>query len=130
VIADAPAQVMRAAIGKLVAADREWLRQDHRGRWVVLEPGVGRLLKSSPPSARAYVDAITGCRARRFSSLSRARKFARKVGGVVRRWRRHPPPRMGLRRVWRSEEPWDRARRSTPALLGLPGIQHAVGEDA
>jgi hypothetical protein len=119
VIADASAQMMRAAIDKLVAADREWLRQDHRGRWVVIEPGVGHLLKGSSPSARAYVDAITDCRARRFSSLSRARKFARKIGGVVRRWRRRPPPRMGLRHVWRSEEPWDRARRSAGITLNM-----------
>jgi hypothetical protein len=116
---------MRASLNKLVAADMEWLRHDRHGRWVVLEPSVGRLLKSSSQSVREYVDAVTDRRARRFSSLSRARKFARKVGGVVRRWRRCPPSRMGLRRAWRRDGVWERARRSTDAMLMLP-VLHAI----
>jgi hypothetical protein len=121
---------MRASIDKLVAADMEWLRHDRHGRWVVLEPGVGRLLKDSPPHVRDYVDAVTDRRARRFSSLSRARKFARKIDGVVRRWRRRPPSRMGLRRVWRREGVWEHARRSTNAMFMLPGMRHAIQKDA
>ena len=120
---------MRASVDKLVAADMEWLRHDRHGRWVVLEPGVGRLLKDSSLHVRDYVDAVTGRRARRFSSLSRARKFARKVDGVVRRWRRRPPSRMGLRRAWRHEGVWERVRRSTDAMRMLPGMLHAIRED-
>jgi hypothetical protein len=119
---------MDASIDKRVAADMEWLHHDQHGRWVVLEPGVGRLLKSSPTSVRAYVDAVTDRRARRFSSLSRARKFARKIGGVVRHWRRRPPSRMGLRRAWRREGVWERARRSMDAMCMLPGMLHAIRE--
>lgn len=51
-----------------------------RGRWVV--------------AARHY-DEVVGLR---FTSLSRARSFARRVGGIVRRWRRHE---------WRPRSPWE-----------------------
>jgi hypothetical protein len=86
--------------------ERAWWTQDRRGRWVVLEPGPGRLLKDSPRHVRDYVDAITAQRGRRFSSLSRARAFAREVGGEVRRWQR----RMRGRGPWRTvTNPWERA---------------------
>ena len=121
---------MDASIDKRVAADMEWLHHDQHGRWVVLEPGVGRLLKGSPPRVRDYVDAVTERRARRFSSLSRARKFAQRVGGVIRRWRRRPPSRMGQRCVWKCKGVWEQARRSTDAMLMLPGMLHAIRESA
>lgn len=85
--------------------ERQWWKNDRRGRWVVLEPGPGRLLKSSPRRIRDYVDAIMEQRGRRFSSLSRARAFAREVGGVVRRWNRQMPKRGPWRRV---TNPWER----------------------
>ena len=92
--------------------ERAWWKQDRRGRWVVFEPGPGRLLKNSPQHIRDYVNAITPQRARRFRSLSRARGFAREIGGVVRRWSRHMPRRvMGrkVKTVWRLEtNPWKR----------------------
>src|SRR5205809_5054732 len=76
-----------------VERERQWWKQDRRGRWVVLEPGPGRLLKDSPRHVRDYVDAVCEQRGRRFSSLSRARKFARSIGGEVRRWQRQLPGR-------------------------------------
>lgn len=49
--------------------DREWIYlKGQHGRWAVVE------------RAHPY-------RARRFSSLARARRFANRAGGVVRRWR-------------------------------------------
>ena len=65
-----------------VAGNNEWLKQDTKGRWVV----------------------IAGQHGRRFSSLSRARAFASKVGGKVQRWRR---------RAW---------IRLTPLQLALKGM--------
>lgn len=100
-------------------ADRElrWWKQDRRGRWVVLEPGPGRLLKNSPRHVRDYVDAISEVRGRRFSSLSRARRFARSVGGVVRRWHRQMPDRG----PWQYEtNPWKRAVRMLPICWPAP----------
>jgi len=88
-----------------------WWKQDRRGRWVVLEPGPGQQLKGSPRHIRDYVNAITGLRGRRFSSLSRARAFAREVGGAVRRWRRRQK-----RGPWRLvTNPWECVR--TPSRL-------------
>jgi hypothetical protein len=98
--------------------ERQWWKNDRRGRWVVIEPGPGRLLKGSPERVREYVDAITEQRGRRFSSLSRARAFAREIGGVVRRWRRHMNRRyMGrnVKAAWRYEtNPWARVARHMP----------------
>lgn len=104
--------------------ERRWWTQDRRGRWVVLEPGPGRLLKDSQQHIRDYVDAITEQRGRRFSSLSRARAFAREVGGKVRRWRRHMPRRLmgrNVKTVWRREtNPWARASRYQSMWIGCP----------
>jgi hypothetical protein len=96
-------------------SERQWWKNDRRGRWVVLEPGPGRLLKDSPRHVREYIDAITEQRGRRFRSLSRARAFAREIGGEVRRWRRHMNRRYrghNLKTTWRYEtNPWARATR-------------------
>ena len=94
--------------------ERQWWKQDRRGRWVVLEPGPGRLLNDSPQRIRDYVDAITEQRGRRFSSLSRARAFAREVSGKVRRWRRQMPKRGPWRCV---TNPWERIAARTPIRL-------------
>lgn len=80
----------------------QWWKNDRRGRWVVLEPGPGRLLKDSPRHMRDYVDALTEQRGRRFSSLSRARA----IDGEVRRWRRQMPRRGSWRYV---TNPWEGA---------------------
>ena len=109
----------RAVFDKALRAhteyERQWWKNDRRGRWVVLEPGPGRLLKGSPRHVREHVDAITDQRGRRFRSLSRARAFAREIGGVVRRWHRHMNRRyMGrnLKTTWCYEtNPWKRATR-------------------
>jgi len=95
--------------------ERGWWKQDRRGRWVVLEPGPGRLLKDSPRHIRDYVDALMEQRGRRFSSLSRARAFAREVGGAVRRWRRQMPCRGSWRHV---TNPWERVARTPLRLWG------------
>jgi hypothetical protein len=96
-----------------VARERQWWRHDRRGRWIVVEPGPGRLLVGASRHVRALADAITERRGRRFSSLSRARAFARSVGGEVRRWRR---------RMWRCEtNPWTGATRAVSARLYLGG---------
>lgn len=94
--------------------ERRWWKQDQRGRWVVLEPGPGRLLKDSPRHIRDYVDAISDQRGRRFSSLSRARAFAREIGGAVRRWRRLMPKRGPWHRV---TNPWQLAANWAPMAL-------------
>lgn len=94
--------------------ERRWWKQDFRGRWVVLEPGPGRLLRDSPQHLRDYINAISDQRGRRFSSLSRARAFAREVGGVVRRWRRQMPKRGPWHRV---TNPWARAADWSPLAL-------------
>lgn len=94
--------------------EQAWWKQDRRGRWVVLEPGPGRLLRESPRHIRDYVDAITEQRGRRFSSLSRARAFASEIGSVVRRWRRKMPKRG----PWRYEtNPWKRATQMMPLWI-------------
>ncbi len=88
------------------ARETAWLPHDRRGRWVVIEPGAGRYLTGSPRDVRRYVDAASQRRGRRFSSLSRARAFAKSVEGTVARWRRTPPGGG----VWRQVSPWDRIR--------------------
>ena len=101
-------------------SDREarWWKNDRRGRWVVLEPGPGRLLRDAEPHVREYLDLIAERRGRRFSSLSRARSFAREIGSEVRRWHRHMVRRYRGRKVratWRYEtNPWARAVRHMP----------------
>ena len=113
-------------------ADREakWWKNDRHGRWVVLEPGSGRLLKDSPQHVREYIDLVTEQRGRRFSSLSRARAFAREIGGKVRRWHRHMHRCYMGRKVkatWRYEtNPWARATRNMPLWGGwLPDKEAA-----
>lgn len=88
--------------------ERAWLPHDHRGRWVVIEPGAGHHMTGSPKEVRRIADLATPRRARRFSSLSRARAFARSVKGTVFRWRRTAPSGQG----WAIESPWQRAMRS------------------
>lgn len=96
-----------------VAYEHQWWGSDRRGRWVVVEPGPGQLLKAAPRPLREYADAVSERRGRRFSSLSRARAFAREVGGEVRRWHRA---------AWRIEtNPWVRAVRAASALPYLGG---------
>lgn len=112
-------QLLEAAQSAAVERELQWWRSDPSGRWVVLEPGPGRLLKEAPRDVREYVDVVTEQRGRRFSSLSRARAFARHVGGEVRRWRR----RMNRRYMGRNVEvPWQRETnpwaRATRAALG------------
>jgi hypothetical protein len=81
-------------------------------------------LKDSPRHIRDYVDAIMEKRGRRFWSLSRVRAFARKVGGVVRRWHRTMNRRyMGrnLKATLRYEtNPWPRVARRSPIFQLLP----------
>lgn len=112
------ARRLTEAVAAHAARERAWLPRDHHGRWVVMEPGAGRYLKDSPRAMRRYVDAITPRRGRRFSSLSRARAFARSVGGEVRRWRRTPPGGG----VWQRVSPWERARSMAEATRWLPGM--------
>lgn len=92
------------------AHESAWWKNERRGRWVVLEPGPGQILTDSPKHVREYVDAIVPQRGRRFRSLSRARAFAREVGGVVRHWRKEMPRRVQGRTIktqWRYEtNPW------------------------
>lgn len=101
-----------------LAYERLWWSHDRRGRWVVLEPGPGRRLRGAPRHVREYADLVTERRGRRFSSLSRARAFARAVGGEVLRWRC---------RMWRREtNPWSRATRITrPDSLYLRAVVEA-----
>jgi hypothetical protein len=125
-------QMFDKALRDHVEYERAWWKNERRGRWVVLEPGPGRLLKGSSKRVREYVDAVVPQRGRRFRSLSRARAFAREVGGVVRRWRRHMHKRVGARvykTTWRYEtNPWKRATehgRYAPWLLSeMLGDQH------
>jgi hypothetical protein len=106
--------------------ERLWWRNDRRGRWVVLEPGPGRRLDGAPLHLREYADAIAERRGRRFSSLSRARAFARAVDGEVRRWRRCLSRRYMGRNVeiaWQIEtNPWARVVRVASALPYLGGL--------
>jgi hypothetical protein len=109
---------MDEAVSAQVDRDLAWLPHDHRGRWVVIEPGAGRHLTNSPRDVRRFVDRVTPRRARRFSSLSRARAFARSVGGQVARWRSAPPGGG----VWRRVSPWERALSMADAAFWLPGM--------
>lgn len=94
------------------AREAAWWKNDRRGRWVVLEPGPGRLLTDSP-NTREYVDAVVPQRGRRFRSLSRARSFAREIGSEVRHFRKTMPRKaLGkkFKARWRYEtNPWKRA---------------------
>lgn len=102
-------EILRKMIDEGAAAyverERAWLPRDRRGRWGVLEHGAGHLLKGSPAWIRQAADRASHRRARRFSSLSRARAFAREIGGDVFRWRRTPPGGG----AWGHESPWQRA---------------------
>jgi hypothetical protein len=110
-------ELLDKSLAAHTARELRWWKQDRRGRWVVLEPGPGRLLKDSPRHIRDYVDTITEQRGRRFSSLSRARKFARAIGGAVRRWQRKMPGRGPWRLV---TNPWERAIRHVPLWICAP----------
>jgi len=97
--------MMAKLIARAAEEDLAWMSSSRHGRWVVMEPGPSRYLRDSSPSVRRYVDWITPRRGRRFSSLSRARAFARKIGSHVARWRRIPPS--GKPHVWRRMGPWE-----------------------
>ena len=99
-------QLLDKSMHAHIERERAWKTPDRQGRWVVLERGPGRLLRDAPRHVRDYIDAITEIRGRRFSSLSRARAFAREIDGVVRRWRRQMPRRGPWRLV---TNPWERA---------------------
>lgn len=73
------------AAATAVERDRLWVSHARHGRWMVVEHGAGRRL-DAPRVIKAIVDMHTPRRVRRFSSLSRARAFARLVDGEVRRW--------------------------------------------
>lgn len=118
------------AIDQVVEREMQWLPQDRRGRWLVLEAGAGRHLHGESSHIRQIADAVSERRGRRFSSLSRARAFAREVGGTVHRWRRTPPGARlrkllnlpGSRKVrWARVSPWQRALR-TASVATLPTI--------
>jgi hypothetical protein len=106
------------AIDQFAEREMRWLPHDRHGRWLVLEAGAGRHLRGQPKSIRWIVDAASERRARRFSSLSRARAFARLVGGTVHRWRRTPPG--GGK--WQRISPWQRAVTTASATARLPTI--------
>lgn len=97
--------MMAKMIARAVEEDRAWMSSSRRGRWVVMEPGPSRYLRDSSPSVRRYIDWITPRRGRRFSSLSRARAFARKISSHVARWHRIPPSGKG--HAWRRIGPWE-----------------------
>lgn len=78
----------RLAVDSYIREEREWLLHNRRGRWMVTEPGAGRFMIAQSRDIRRAVDDATPRRVRRFSSLSNARSFARRVGGTVTRWRR------------------------------------------
>jgi hypothetical protein len=115
---------VEAAVADSVQRDRAWLPHDRRGRWVVVEPGAGHYMTSSPRDVRRVAELATPRRARRFSSLSRARAFARSVDGTVRRWRRAPPGGG----IWRRESPWQWATRGRGAVI--TGIAELRAEPA
>jgi len=106
------------------AREAAWWKNERRGRWVVLEPGPGWLLDDSPRHVREYIDAVTPQRGRRFRSLSKARAFAREIGGVVRHFRKVMPRKVmdkKFKAKWRYEtNPWRRAVK--PMLWGCDGL--------
>lgn len=99
---------LRQVLSAQVNRDLAWARQSRRGRWVVVEPAP--TLPGQPPDVRAIVAAVSERRGRRFSSLSRARAFARLVGGRVVHWRRH---------LWKHVSPWERAAAAADRTLNL-----------
>jgi hypothetical protein len=109
---------MEDAIADYAARERAWLPHDQRGRWVVIEPGAGRHLSKSPKAVRQIADRASKRRARRFSSLSRARAFAREVGGTVARWRRTPPDGG----IWIRETIWQRALATQSTRFSLANL--------
>lgn len=111
-------KLMDAATAAYVDDQAAWLPHDRRGRWGVIEPGAGRYLKGIPARIRQIADRATPRRARRFSSLSQARAFARQVDGEVFRWRRMPPGGG----AWRRESPWQREIATARTMRWLPGI--------
>jgi hypothetical protein len=88
----------REALSAQVSRDLMWTKQSRRGRWVVVEPAPA--LPGQLPHVRAIVAAVSERRGRRFSSLSRARAFARQVDGRVVHWRAQH---------WKRISPWQRA---------------------
>ncbi len=124
-------QLLDAAVSKYAEHEHVWTPHDQRGRWVVLEVGIGRHLKDASVDARRYADAVSERRARRFSSLSRARAFAHQVGGVVRHWRRRPPSSgiPGIRRVWVRLSTWGWANRHAGMWLPLARLARCRKED-
>jgi hypothetical protein len=109
---------MRAALARTIEREQAWLPHDRRGRWVVIESGAGHYLTGEPRHIRQIADRYSKRRARRFSSLSAARAFAKSVDGTVRRWRRTPPGGG----VWRRESLWEHAREGCEAALRLPAL--------
>lgn len=104
------AATLQTTISTHVERDLTWTRQSRRGRWMVIEPELSRLrnLRDLPANVRATIDAAAERRGRRFSSLSRARAFARLIGGRVER---------RGRRTWRHVSPWERATRYLDATF-------------
>lgn len=84
-----------------IERERQWARQATHGRWVVIAPPASRAFRDTDltKDQLELIDDLSRHRrrGRRFSSLSRARSFAREVGGDVRRWRA---------RQWREVSPW------------------------
>jgi hypothetical protein len=101
----------REVLSAQVSRDLMWTKQSRRGRWAVVEPAP--TLPGSPPNVRAIVAAVSERRGRRFSSLSRARAFARQVDGRVVHWRA---------RHWKRISPWQRAAKH--AGLGALRLVH------
>lgn len=127
-------KLFESAFADYAERERAWWKNDRRGRWVVLEPAPSRVLGDAPAHVRDYVDAITDRRARRFSSLSHARSFAKAIGSEVRRWRRQQIRRAGDRKfkaTWRYEtNPWALAQRQPGAwLCGVADLVGSVHAD-
>jgi hypothetical protein len=98
------AKLLDRAAEAYVARELAWLSRGLRGRWLVLEAG-----------PRDIPCNLLSRRARRFTSLSRARSFARTVKGTVHHWRRSSP----AGGTWKIQSPWQRALESSPeAVLG------------
>jgi len=97
---------LEEAAASQVAQERQWWTHDRRGALGGARAGSGAVSHEVSPTAprlRRRHHRAAALRGKRFSSLSRARAFARKIGGKVRRWRRKMPGR----EPWRSEmNPW------------------------